>query len=78
MLRAIRPEAGDIAGKSTVTIHGKDSEVTVDISAESTAALRAAFNSYLRWLSMIERVEELADHSKRTLKRGAGSPKSHE
>lgn len=58
--RAMAPEAGDLLGKSKVELSRTGAQLRMAITADSTPTLRAALNSYLRWLEMAVRVDELA------------------
>ncbi len=61
--RALIPEMGEVAGKSTVSIAETDGSITLTIRADSLSALRAALNAYLRWLIMVDQVEDIADRA---------------
>jgi len=54
--RALEPEAGRDLPKAQVAISGRRGRVVVRIDAEDTSALRAAVNSYLRWVDVAARV----------------------
>lgn len=56
------PESGDLPGKSTVSLSERSGTLTLEVTAGSTSALRAALNSYLRWLEMAVHVDRVAAH----------------
>jgi len=56
------PESGDLPGKSTVSLSERGGTLTLEATAGSTSSLRAALNSYLRWLEMAVRVDRVAAH----------------
>ncbi len=56
---ALSPEISHRIPKSTVTISQNDSVVTLAINADEISSLRAACNSYLRWIQTALAVEEL-------------------
>jgi len=57
--RSIRVEVGKIDDeRSTVSLSQVDQTLTVAIEATDLVALRAGINSWLRYVSVAERVEE--------------------
>lgn len=48
--RSLQPELKKDIPDTTITIDCDKNKVIVDISAKNTSALRAASNSYLRWI----------------------------
>ena len=50
---SLKPEAGRTVPKTQVNIYETDVGATLKIEAETTNALRAALNSYLRWLNCV-------------------------
>jgi tRNA threonylcarbamoyladenosine modification (KEOPS) complex Pcc1 subunit len=57
---ALLPEmAGDVPG-STLALHRQGSTLVLDIEAEDEGALRAAVNSYLRWVQAALEAHDLA------------------
>jgi KEOPS complex subunit Pcc1 len=56
--RAIGPEAGrEMPRTRTEVVHAEGS-VTLTMDAEDLSALRAALNSYIRWMSIAEKMSE--------------------
>ncbi len=53
-LEALRPEAEE--GMKRVEIDISTDPARIDIEAEDTRALRAALNSYLRWLDISNKI----------------------
>ena len=53
-LEALVPEAEE--GMNRVDIEVSLDSNTIDIEAEDTGSLRAALNSYLRWLDISEKI----------------------
>lgn len=53
-LEALRPEADE--GMKRVEIDISTDPARIDIEAEDTRALRAALNSYLRWLDISNKI----------------------
>jgi len=56
--RALAPEAGREVPRASVAVTGSGSRVVFTITALDTGALRAAINSYLRWVDVAARVRE--------------------
>ncbi len=57
--RSIRVEVGEIDDdRSTVTLTRNDLTLTIAIEAADLVALRAGINSWLRYVSVAERVDE--------------------
>ncbi len=55
--RSIRVEVGGLEDdRSTVTVGRSDTEVAVGISATDLVALRAAINSWCRYISVAEQI----------------------
>lgn len=53
VLDALKPETKTSSSRSRVKVEGKGSSLTLNFEATGTSALRAAVNSYLRWISLI-------------------------
>ncbi len=54
VLRALEPEAKSMpTPRSRVQIAGRSNELTLKFEAKDTSALRAAINSYLHWIALI-------------------------
>ncbi|MFQ6068287.1 MAG: KEOPS complex subunit Pcc1 [Candidatus Bathyarchaeia archaeon] len=54
LLKALLPETKKlITSRSKVSIEGEGKKLTIRIVARDTSALRAALNSYLRWVALI-------------------------
>lgn len=52
---ALLPETGVLpGGRSVASVECSDSSVRLMIGAEDTVAMRAAANSFLRWISAVE------------------------
>ncbi len=49
--QSLSPELGRTVPRSQVNLSETDSGIQLTISAEDTSALRAALNSYLRWIN---------------------------
>ena len=64
VLEALKPETRrPSTRRSKVQMKGEGNSLTVNFAARDTSALRAAINSYLRWIlltkTMLESVSEL-------------------
>ena len=55
---AIGPELDAEPARATAEIRETKDGLTIRLEAEDVAALRAALNSYLRWLKVISDIEE--------------------
>jgi tRNA threonylcarbamoyladenosine modification (KEOPS) complex Pcc1 subunit len=63
MLKALEPEAKSMpTPRSRVQIVGRSKELTLKFEAKDTAALRAAVNSYLRWVALINETCSVLQH----------------
>lgn len=61
---SLLPELGRTVPRTDVKILETDSGITLSIDAEDSNALRAALNSYLRWInSIINTVNTFSDDS---------------
>ena len=56
VLGAISPEVGREIPRTRVKISSESDQLVLDIEASDLAALRAALNSYLRWIKVAEYV----------------------
>jgi KEOPS complex subunit Pcc1 len=56
VLGAISPEVGREIPRTRVKISSGPGQLVLDIEASDLAALRAALNSYLRWIKVAEDV----------------------
>jgi len=56
VLGAVSPEVGREIPRTRVKISSESGQVVLDIEASDLAALRAALNSYLRWIKVAEDV----------------------
>lgn len=56
VLEALRPEVGREIPRTRVRIVPGDREIVLDIEAADLGALRAALNSYLRWIRISEEI----------------------
>lgn len=57
---ALRPELSEKIPRTRVSVGREGHEVTVRIEAEDGNALRAALNSYIRWMNVAEETAEEA------------------
>jgi len=54
---SLRPEVEDpVSQRSTVSVYAEKDHVKISVNATDLAALRAALNSYLRWVKAIQDV----------------------
>lgn len=61
---SLLPELGRTVPRTDVSVSETDSGITLSIDAEDSNALRAALNSYLRWInSIISTVNTFSDDS---------------
>lgn len=60
LLRAISPEAGREIPRSRVSGSMDDGELVLKVEADDLAALRAALNSYIRWMIVAEDMSKMA------------------
>ena len=61
---SLLPELGRTVPRTDVNVSETDSGITLSIDAEDSNALRAALNSYLRWInSIITTVDTFSDDS---------------
>ena len=51
VVKSLEPEVKKKIPKTKVSLKHSDKELTLVISAEDTSSLRAACNSYLRWIN---------------------------
>jgi tRNA threonylcarbamoyladenosine modification (KEOPS) complex Pcc1 subunit len=65
LVRVLQPESGDMLGKTTVSFTKERGCVVMHITADSTSSLRAALNSYLKWMDMANKVDSLAQSGPR-------------
>lgn len=63
ILGSLSPETGRIVPKTHVKIKETNMGVLLEIEAETTNALRAALNSYFRWLNCIFSIATELDKS---------------
>lgn len=56
--RALRPESEDTISKMSIRISKEGDRVTLDIESQDINGLRAAINSYLRWIDMTIRITD--------------------
>ncbi len=62
VLAALEPETKtSISTRSRVKVQGEGSTLRLSIEATDTAALRAAVNSYLRWIGLINNICSVSD-----------------
>jgi tRNA threonylcarbamoyladenosine modification (KEOPS) complex Pcc1 subunit len=61
LYKALLPEAGVLPGqRSRVNLRLEGNELVLEFEAEDTVAMRAAVNAFLRWVSAMEKVLEVA------------------
>ncbi|HDD57153.1 MAG: hypothetical protein DRN09_00320 [Thermoplasmata archaeon] len=51
VVKSLEPEVKKKIPKTKISLEHSDRELTLVISAEDTSSLRAACNSYLRWIN---------------------------
>jgi KEOPS complex subunit Pcc1 len=54
ILASISPEAGREIPRTKIEVHAGPGEVVLKVQASDLAAMRAALNSYLRWMQIAE------------------------
>ena len=59
---ALSPELAEKIPRTSVSVQKGEDEVLVNIEADDQNALRAALNSYIRWINV---AEETAEEAKR-------------
>lgn len=52
LVETLKPETIRDIPRTKVEVDVRDGELVIDVSAEDVNALRAALNSYLRWLKL--------------------------
>ncbi len=61
VLGAVQPEMGfSPSGRTRVKIWREDSSILIDVLSEDITSMRAAVNSYLRWLILASRIADMA------------------
>ena len=64
LVRALEPELNrQIAVRSKTSISKESGALVLDVEAEDTVALRAALNSYLRWIDSVMNVLRAVEKS---------------
>ena len=53
LLNALGPETRISSKRSRIHVEGEDNRLTLIFEAMDTSALRAALNSYLRWIGVV-------------------------
>jgi KEOPS complex subunit Pcc1 len=56
--RAIGPEAGREIPRTRAMVSASEGSMTLILDADDLSALRAALNSYIRWMSIAEKMSE--------------------
>lgn len=56
--KALLPEIGEGVPRTNIDIVQEDRSLKVVITADDISSLRAALNSYLRWLNLAREVQE--------------------
>jgi KEOPS complex subunit Pcc1 len=54
ILGSLSPELGEKIPRTKVEVERREDEIVVKIEAEDQNALRAALNSYIRWMNVAE------------------------
>jgi len=57
---ALRPELSERIPRTSVSVERRGQEVKVTIEADDRNALRAALNSYIRWMNVAEETSKEA------------------
>lgn len=52
LMKVLRPELGREVPRTTVTGYTENGKLIIEISAKDLPAMRAALNSYLRWIKV--------------------------
>lgn len=64
LVNALTPEVNkQIATRSKVTLKTEGTLLVLDVEAQDTVALRAALNSYLRWINSTVNVLEAVENA---------------
>ncbi len=58
MAQAIDPEVGREIPRTRAEVRHEVGSMTLTLDAEDLSALRAALNSYIRWMSIAEKMSE--------------------
>jgi len=67
LLKALLPETRKtVTSRSKVSVEGEGRKLVVRVEAEDVSALRAALNSYLRWVALVRDTYEAAVNLERT------------
>ena len=67
VLEALKPETGIAsARRSKVRVKGEGNSLTLSFDATDTSGLRAAINSYLRWIQLTRNVLKSVDELQAT------------
>ncbi|MBR1888632.1 MAG: hypothetical protein IJ810_01585 [Candidatus Methanomethylophilus sp.] len=61
VVSSLGPEAGRELPRTTVRIESEETSATVVIEASDTSAMRAALNSYLEGMRIVEDIESLRE-----------------
>jgi tRNA threonylcarbamoyladenosine modification (KEOPS) complex Pcc1 subunit len=61
VLGSLQPEIGSSVPKTQVNISETNAGLVLSIEGETTSAIRAAMNSYLRWLNCIISISTTID-----------------
>lgn len=56
VMSALSPEVGREIPRTRVHLTSEGDEIVLDVEASDLGALRAALNSYLRWISISEEI----------------------
>jgi len=51
---SLSPEMGEKIPRTMITVEERENEIVVKIEADDQNALRAALNSYIRWMNVAE------------------------
>ena len=78
VLAALGPEASRDVPRATANVSSEGPVLKLEIAAEDSASLRAAVNSYLRWVKLAAGAAQAGSEARKTVqpgKRTAGHPK---
>ena len=51
---SLSPEMGEKIPRTRIAVEGRENEIVIKIEADDQNALRAALNSYIRWMNVAE------------------------
>jgi KEOPS complex subunit Pcc1 len=71
VLAALRPEASREIPRATAKVRLEGGRLLLEISSEDSASLRAAVNSYLRWVKVAAEAPEAGENAQAEKKKQA-------